>query len=41
MRNLCLISLVMSLLLAGCNTVSGAGKDLEKASQWTKDKISK
>jgi predicted small secreted protein len=35
-----LLLLIMASLV-GCNTVSGAGKDLEKASQWTKDKISK
>lgn len=30
-----------SLLVAGCNTVSGAGKDLQSASQDTKEAINK
>lgn len=28
-----------SLLIAGCNTVSGVGKDIQSASQSTKDAI--
>ena len=30
-----------SLMIAGCNTVSGAGKDLQSASQDTKEAINK
>lgn len=30
-----------AVLLAGCNTVSGAGKDLQSASQETKEVINK
>ncbi len=33
--------ILLALSLIACNTVSGAGKDLEKASQWTRDKMSK
>ena len=36
-----LVLLLIALALTACNTVSGAGKDLEKASQWTKDQMSK
>jgi predicted small secreted protein len=36
-----ILLLLIMLSLVACNTVTGAGKDLEKASQWTKDKISK
>jgi predicted small secreted protein len=36
-----LFLLFIALALVACNTVSGAGKDLEKASQWTKDKMTK
>lgn len=39
MKKLFLLLVILSL--TACNTVSGAGKDLEKASQWTKDKMSK
>ncbi|MEI7916948.1 MAG: entericidin [Methylophilaceae bacterium] len=39
MRNVLVLFLLLALV--GCNTVTGAGKDLEKASQWTKDKMSK
>ena len=39
MRNVLVLFLILALV--GCNTVTGAGKDLEKASQWTKDKMSK
>jgi predicted small secreted protein len=33
--------LLVVLLLTACATVKGAGKDLEKASDWTKEKMSK
>lgn len=36
-----ILLLLIMLSLVACNTVTGAGKDLEKASQWTKDKMSK
>jgi predicted small secreted protein len=39
MRNLFVLLLLLALV--GCNTVTGAGKDLEKASEWTKEKMSK
>ncbi len=39
MRNLFVLFLLLALV--GCNTVTGAGKDLEKASEWTKEKMSK
>jgi len=39
MRNVLVLFLLLALV--GCNTVTGAGKDLEKASQWTKEKMSK
>lgn len=33
------IATVTLLLLAGCATVSGFGKDLSAASEWTKEKM--
>jgi predicted small secreted protein len=33
------IATVTLLLLAGCATVSGFGKDLSSAAEWTKEKI--
>jgi len=33
--------LVMVLSLTACATVKGAGQDLERASDWTKEKMSK
>lgn len=39
MKKLFLVLVILSL--TACNTVKGAGKDLEKASDWTKEKISK
>jgi predicted small secreted protein len=39
MKHLFLLALMLSLV--ACNTVTGAGKDLEKASEWTKEKMSK
>jgi predicted small secreted protein len=36
-----LFVLVLLLTLVACNTVTGAGKDLERASEWTKEKMSK
>ena len=35
------LTLVLIFLLTGCGTVSGLGDDLKKASEWTKDKLSK
>jgi predicted small secreted protein len=32
---------VSVVLLSGCSTVAGAGKDLTSAAEWTKEKISK
>ncbi len=31
----------LAFSLTACNTVSGLGDDLKKASEWTKDKLSK
>jgi len=39
MKNIFL--LVMVLSLTACATVKGAGQDLERASDWTKEKMSK
>jgi predicted small secreted protein len=33
------IATVTLLLLAGCATVSGLGKDITKAAEWTKEKM--
>ena len=33
--------LVIMLSLVACATVKGAGQDLERASEWTKEKMSK
>jgi hypothetical protein len=31
---------VSCVLLSGCSTVAGAGKDITGAAEWTKDKMS-
>jgi len=31
---------VMLIMLSGCSTVAGLGKDMTSAAEWTKDKIS-
>lgn len=36
-KSVALALVATSLLIAGCNTVSGAGKDLQSASKETKD----
>jgi predicted small secreted protein len=36
-KSIALVLVAGSLLVAGCNTVSGAGKDLQSASKDTKD----
>jgi len=33
------ISLCLLVSLVACSTVAGVGKDLENASEWTKDKM--
>jgi len=33
--------LLLMLTLAACNTVKGAGQDLQKASDWAKEKMPK
>lgn len=38
---LLIVTLMTALTLSACNTVAGAGKDIEKAADWTKEKISK
>ena len=42
MKSLLLImTAIAAFTLSACNTVAGAGKDIEKAADWTKEKISK
>jgi predicted small secreted protein len=36
-----LVSIVFVCMLSACSTVSGLGKDITSASDWTKEKISK
>lgn len=36
-----LLTLITTLTLTACATVHGAGEDLKKASDWTKEKMSK
>lgn len=36
-----LLILMAVISLAACNTVSGLGDDLKKASEWTRDKLPK
>ena len=31
---------VMLIMLSGCSTVAGIGKDVTSAAEWTKDKMS-
>lgn len=31
--------LVLIMMLSGCSTVDGVGKDISGAAQWTKDKM--
>ena len=38
---LTIVALISMFCLTACNTIHGAGVDLEKASDWTKEKISK
>ena len=33
--------LILILIVAGCSTVAGVGKDVTDAAEWSKDKISK
>ena len=33
--------LMLILIVAGCSTVAGVGKDVTDAAEWSKDKISK
>ncbi len=40
-KSLALALMAGTLLVAGCNTVSGAGRDLQSASEETKDAINK
>lgn len=40
-KTIALVLVTGSLALAGCNTVSGAGKDLQGASQDVKEEINK
>ncbi len=34
-----LTAIVLALLLTACNTVHGVGTDIEKAADWTKQKL--
>lgn len=36
-----IVILALSLILVGCSTVSGIGKDLQDSADWTRSKISK
>lgn len=40
-KSIALALLAGTVVLAGCNTVSGAGKDLQSASQDVKEEINK
>ena len=35
------VFLMLILIVAGCSTVAGVGKDVTDAAEWSKDKISK
>ena len=37
---LALVIAVVLLMLSGCGTVAGLGKDMTSAAEWTKDKMS-
>ena len=37
-KPLVLVLLVMVILLAGCETFRGLGKDMEKAGEWVQEK---
>lgn len=39
MSALLLLSLLLCLLLTGCNTVAGIGADLQRAATWTQEKL--
>ena len=39
MKNI--LFLILILIVAGCSTVAGVGKDVTDAAEWSKDKISK
>lgn len=32
---------VLAVVLTGCNTVAGVGRDIQGSAEWTKDKINK
>jgi predicted small secreted protein len=34
------LMVVMLIMLSGCGTVAGLGKDVTSAAEWTKDKMS-
>jgi len=36
-----ILALIASITLTACSTVHGAGTDLQKASDWTKEKLPK
>jgi len=35
-----LIVFIVALTISGCGTISGVGKDISNAADWTKEKIS-
>lgn len=41
MKKTVLFCLAAALILSGCNTISGAGKDLQGAGEWTADSAHK
>ena len=33
------VLVAVTIMLSGCNTVAGVGKDIQGSAEWTKDKI--
>ncbi len=38
--SMAVLIVVMLIMLSGCGTVAGLGKDMTSAAEWTKDKMS-
>lgn len=36
-----LLTVLTLVMVTGCSTISGAGKDITNAAEWTKEKMSK
>lgn len=34
-----ILVILLLVMLAGCNTVAGVGKDIQSSAEWTKEKI--